>query len=123
MGSSNVEPQAAIILNSASGNLECFRPTGHGSLSLPEPKALRILPGSAGLGFRAQWGGGSWLMPPAPPVLWAGGMQGRNGFLSLLRCVQLLLAVHRGPVPLHPAGGDLLPREEILLLVHHYWLG
>lgn len=118
MGSSNVET-GCYVLNSESKNLEGFRPTGRGEGPRDSPWSCWAgFQGSVGVGW-----GRMWLTSPAPPVLWAGGMQGRHGFLSLLRRVQLLLAVHRGPVPLHPAGGDLLPREEILLLVHHHWLG
>lgn len=51
------------------------------------------------------------------------GVSSCDDFLPLLRPLKLLLALHRGSVPLHFTGGDLLPREEILLLVHHHRLG
>lgn len=53
----------------------------------------------------------------------AAGVSSRDDFFPLLRPLQLLLALHRGSVPLHFAGGDLLPWEEVFLLVHHHWLG
>lgn len=125
-GSFDSESWAAATLNSSKpGVLSVSDPWGV-SLSRPELKGLRDSPCSRGWisGLGGAGDGGS-RHPPSlrPPPLSAGGVQGHNGFLSLLRRVQLLLAVHRGPVPLHPAGGDLLPREEILLLVHHGWLG
>lgn len=87
---------------------------------MPKLRALRIPYGPVGLDFQGLLGACTSLLFPTHPV---GGMQGCDGFLPLLRRIQLLLAVHRGPVSLHPAGGDLLPREEIFLLVHHHWLG
>lgn len=41
--------------------------------------------------------------PPNPSIC-AGAVQSGDGFLSLLRHVQLFLALHRGPVPLHSPG-------------------
>lgn len=55
------------------------------------------------------------LPPPRSPLMCgpvlapAAGVSGCDDFLSLLRSVQLLLALHRGPLPLHLAGGDLFP--------------
>lgn len=51
------------------------------------------------------------------------GVSSSDDILPLLRPLKLLLALHRGSVPLHFTGGDLLPWKKILLLVHHHWLG
>lgn len=61
--------------------------------------------------------------PSSPHPFCAGAVQSGDGFLSLLRHVQLFLALHRGPVPFHAAGWNVLSRETLLLLVHHCRMG
>lgn len=68
------------------------------------------------------WGRSLSRVTPNPSIC-AGAVQSRDGFLSLLRHVQLFLALHRGPVPLHSSGWDVLSRETLLLLVHHRRMG
>lgn len=63
------------------------------------------------------------LITPPLPSICAGAVQSGDGFLSLLRHVQLFLALHRGPVPFHAAGWNVLSRETLLLLVHHCRMG
>lgn len=96
---------------SESGKVVRFRPIGCMSPSMPCRRALRVpRPGPVGLDSQGSAGRGMGAhVSLALRALSAGGMQGHDGFLPLLRRVQLLLAVRRGPVPLHPAGGDLLP--------------
>lgn len=65
----------------------------------------------------------SWWFLTLLSIVPEAGVSSCDDILPLLRPLQLLLALHRGSVPLHFTGGDFLPWEEILLLVHCHRLG
>lgn len=100
----------------------------HAQLHPHEPVCVVHLEGNLGVHQRqraVRAGGQRALLPPygerpswAPPAVAlpcdpvfppAAGVSSCDDFLPLLRSVQLLLALHRGSLPLHLTGGDLFP--------------
>lgn len=66
------------------------------------------------------------MLPAALIVFYfasTGGLQGHDGFLPVRHHGELLLAASGGLLPSHPAGRFLLLWEEVLLVVHPYWMG